>query len=95
MVDYRFGVVNTDYALGLFLERHRSGPRFVDVRFREVFQRGHILADVVAVGVGLLTKSNGAINSEVLVKEGGAAKPHPVTSVEGPVTVDQILIKYS
>ena len=86
--DDALGVVLADQATGFLLNVKRCQPRLVDVFDRVFGQLWHIASHVVSPGVCCSAKCSG-INALTAVEslfESWTGDPHPVTSVDGPVS---------
>ena len=95
MVAHRSRVVLANDALSGLLDSFRSGPWLVYVAGGEVFQHWQISPDKVSIGIGLPAKLDRAVAVEKLLEERGARQPHPGSSIDRPVSVQQKLIKDS
>ena len=75
------------------MDGERRLPRLVDVLRGELLERGQVLADVVAVLVGLLAEGDGGVDAVVLVEERRGREPHPVAGVQRPIGVQEQLLE--
>lgn len=94
VVDHRQRVILPDDALSGLLDRFRRHPRLVDVFGREVLERRDVLADVIAIGVGLTSKLHRAVAVEELLEERRAAEPQPHPGVDAPIGIEQQLLEH-
>jgi len=87
-------IVLSDDAFRCSLYLYGRCPRLEDVFRRVPFQHGQIMPDKVAVWVASLAESNGTIAVKKLLKKRGARHPHPRTSVDGPIHIQHVFVKY-
>lgn len=72
-----------------------TAPHLASARIpgRHVLQDGEVVADELSLRVVLLAEGDGAVDAEVLVEEGGGGEPVPVGHVDGPVGVNEEVMR--
>ena len=95
MVAHGSRVVLADDALSRLLDSFRGGPWLVYVAGGEVFQHRQISSDKVTIGISLPAELDWAVAVEKLLEKRGAREPHPGSSIDRPVGIQQELIKDS
>ena len=93
MVNDGSGIICPYDAAGCLLDREWGLPWLIDILAGILLELGKILLDVITLLVGLLPESHWTVHSEKLVKESASRKPHPVSGIETPISVKEILFK--
>ena len=93
VLDDRCRVISADDAAAAPLHADGRCPWLKDVLLGHASQRGDVMADEVTVGVVLLAECDRRIAAEVLVGKARAGESHPVPIVDGPVSVEQVVVE--
>ena len=94
MIDDWERVVHSDHALGVLLDVYWSLPWFVDILSRILRQYRYVLSNVLSIGIRLFAKSNRAVNPKILKEEGRGTQPHPICSIQAPVSIEEQVFKH-
>lgn len=94
MVNDRQGIIHSDHAFGLLLNVDRSLPWLVDILGRVFGQDRYVFSNVLSIGISLFAECDRTVNSKILKEEGRSAQPHPVCSIQAPVSIQEQVFEH-
>jgi hypothetical protein len=94
-VIYDWGwVIFSDYAFCFFLDPNWGLPGLIDVLIRHVFEDWQEMPHIVARLIILFRKRDRRIAPVILIKEARAADPLPISHINSPIAIQQLILKH-